>query len=81
MHIWDTWYRIAPGRVCNAITFLANLKKRNRAAAADLLFPLRAPQSSKYTKYVVGLWCLTGSKISRWITTFSFSRLAIFLSL
>ena len=27
MHIWDTWYRIAPGRVCNAITFLANLKK------------------------------------------------------
>ena len=80
MHIWDTWYRIAPGRVCNAITFLANLKKET--VLLQRIFYFRsAPQSSKYTKYVVGLWCLTGSKISRRITTFSFSRLAIFLSL
>ena len=58
MHIWDTWYRIAPGRVCNAISFWANLKKESVLLAADLLPQLCAPQSSKYTKYVVGLWDL-----------------------
>ena len=31
MHIWDTWYRIAPRRVCNAILFFSDLIRKEKS--------------------------------------------------
>ena len=51
MHIWDTWYRIAPRRVCNAIFFLLPWFKKKKLPT-DKPFPATVHRVIlKYTKY------------------------------
>ena len=71
MHIWDTWYRIAPRRVCNAMLFL-NLAQKEKSTDQRSFCGNSAPCHLEIHKVFLRFHGLIYHKNPRCPLTFSF---------